>query len=300
MKSIKKIDIHAHATLFPQYVPKHKDNQERINSAEEMIAIYDELNIEKGVLLPCVSPEAQTHPTSNEATKYIVDKYPDRFLWFCNVDPRSVYNLPTTDHTYLLQHYKNLGAKGMGEVTINMYVDDPMMENLLACCAEMDMPVTIHMAPQVGGYYGIVDDMGLPRLEKLLKKYPKLKILGHSFHFWTEITKLSSEEERNNWRNLGKVTPGTIERLMRECPNLYCDLSAGSGCTAMMRDPEYAAKFMAEFSDRIFYGCDICDLVNKTAWKFDAFLDNMVDTGALSMENYVKIVRTNAEKLLGL
>ena len=168
MKSIKKIDIHAHATLFPQYIPKHKDNQERINSAEEMIAIYDELNIEKGVLMPISSPEAQPHIHACEETKYIVDQYPDRFLWFCNVDPRSVYNLPTTDHTYLLQHYKSLGALGLGELTANLYIDDPILDNLFACCAEMDMPVTIHMAPEVGGYYGIVDDMGLPRLEKLL------------------------------------------------------------------------------------------------------------------------------------
>ncbi|MBR4016674.1 MAG: hypothetical protein IKK11_02555, partial [Oscillospiraceae bacterium] len=131
MERIKKIDIHAHTTLFPQYVPKHKDNQERILSPEELIALYDKLNIEKGVLLPSVSPEALTCNRSNESTKYIVDKYPDRFVWFCNVDPRSVYNLPTTDHTYLLQHYKDLGAKGLGELTANLYIDDPMLENCL-------------------------------------------------------------------------------------------------------------------------------------------------------------------------
>ena len=300
MELVKKIDIHSHGTPFPQYVPMHKDNKARISpSADELLFLYDKLNIEKGILLPIVSPDAQPHLQTTEECKYLVDQHPDRFVLFCNVDPRSVYNLATTDHTYLLEHYKSLGAKGLGELTANLYIDDPMLENLFACCAEMDMPVTIHMAPQIGGYYGIVDDIGLPRLEKLLKKYPKLKILGHSHHFWAEITKLASEEERNGPQR-SKVIPGTIERLMRECPNLYGDLSAGSGCTAMMRDPEYAAKFMAEFSDRLLYGCDICDLVNKTAWKFDAFLDNMVETGALSMENYVKIVRTNAEKLLGL
>ncbi|MBR4016924.1 MAG: amidohydrolase family protein, partial [Oscillospiraceae bacterium] len=142
-----------------------------------------------------------------------------------------------------------------------------------------------------------------PRLEKLLKKYPKLKILGHSHHFWAEITKLASEEERNGpqW---SKVVPGTIERLMRECPNLYGDLSACSGGTAMMRDPEYAAKFMTEFADRLFYGTDICDIPStfpgNLPYDFAAFLDNMAETGMISMDVYKKIARENAIKFLDL
>ena len=43
-------------------------------------------------------------------------------------------------------------------------------------CAELDLPVTIHIAPQFGGYYGIVDELGLPRIEKMLKRHPKLKL----------------------------------------------------------------------------------------------------------------------------
>ncbi len=298
MDNIKKIDIHAHATLFPQYVPKHKDNQERIVSHEELIAMYDKLNIEKGVLLPTVSPDAQTMLISNESCKYIVDNYPDRFLWFCNIDPRSVYNLPDTDHTYLIKHYKSLGCLGVGEFSPNMYVDDPMVENVFACCAKMDMPVTIHMSHSVGGDYGIIDDWGLPRLEKILKKYPNLKILGHSQVFWYEISDTSGED--HGMPPKGKVTPGRVEQLMRKCPNLYCDISANSGRNAFMRDPEYTAKFVEEFSDRILYGCDICDNVSQHAYEFDAFLDEMVETGKISLENYKKIVRENAIKLLKL
>jgi hypothetical protein len=45
---------------------------------------------------------------------------------------------------------------------------------------------------------------------------------------------------------------------MRKYPNLYGDLSAGSGCNALARDPEYAIKFMTEFQDRLMFGLDIC------------------------------------------
>ena len=34
----------------------------------------------------------------------------------------------------------------------------------------------IHMASKRYGCYGVIDDLGLPRLEKMLKKYPRLKI----------------------------------------------------------------------------------------------------------------------------
>ena len=87
---------------------------------------------------------------------------------------------------------------------------------------------------------------------------------------------------------------------MREYGNLYCDISAGSGANAFMRDPEYAAKFMEEFSDRILYGCDQCLKSNKENYPFRDFLEQMLDDGMLSPENYGKIVRYNAVKLLDL
>ena len=69
---------------------------------------------------------------------------------------------------------------------------------------------------------------------------------------------------------------------------------------AMTRDPEFAARFLAEFSDRVFYGCDICAAFNTHPFKLDAFLTQLRSEGALSEENYRKIVRGNAERLLGL
>ncbi len=299
MDNIKKIDIHAHATAFPQWTPKHHINLEPMISAEDLINIYDKVNIEKGVLLPIVSPEAQVlQNMSNENCKMLADKYPDRFIWFCNIDPRSMDNSAKCNLGYLIEYYKTLGAKGVGELTSNLYVDDPKMENLFAACAATRMPVTIHIAPGFNGFYGIVDELGLPRLEKMMKKYPDLIILGHSQPFWTEIGE-NTEADRCRHPS-GKVKNGRIEMLMRECPNLYCDVSAASGSNAFMRDPEYTAKFVEEFSDRILYGCDLCDTVSQHVYEFDAFLDNMVETGMISRENYIKIVRTNAEKLLGL
>jgi len=298
MEQIKKIDIHAHSTAFAQYFPKFKSNRCTMPSPELMIDFYDKLNVEKGVLLPIVSPEAQLAVMSNENCKYIVDTHPDRFLWFCNVDPRAYTNSKDSDLGYLLEHYMSLGAKGVGEMTSNVYADDPMLDNLFGFCAELGLPVTIHIAPEPTGYYGIIDEVGLPRLEKMLKKHPKLKIFGHSQCFWSEIGE-NSDELRNTYP-VGKVKGGRLPELLRKYENLYCDLSAGSGSNALMRDREHAARFVEEFSDRILYGCDICAAVNTFPFDFDAFLTSMRESGEMSEENYRKIVRENAVRLLNL
>ena len=298
MEQIKKIDIHAHCTAFPQYAPKFKDNGCTMPSVETMIDFYDKLNIEKGVLLPIVSPEAQLLVMTPENCKYIVDNNPERFIWFCNVDPRAFKNSKDSELGYLLEHYMALGAKGVGEMTSNVYADDPMLDNLFGFCSELGLPVTIHIAPKTTGYYGIIDELGLPRLEKMLKKHPKLKIFGHSQCFWSEISE-NNEEIRSTYPK-GKVHGGRLPELMRKYENLYCDLSAGSGANALMRDREHAAKFVEEFSDRILYGCDICAKINTFPFAFDEFLTSMRESGEMSDGNYRKIVRENAVRLLNL
>ncbi len=298
IKSIKIIDIHAHATPFPESAPIWADNRPWI-SPEELIEIYDKCNVEKGVLLPLTSPEYHFEQITTGGVKHIVDKYPDRFLWFCSVDPRGAGNYDNADLSKLFEHYKSLGAKGVGEVIAQLYFDDKKMDNLFFHAARCDLPVTIHISKQFGYDYGIVDDLHLPRLEKMLKKHKNLKILGHSQCFWSEISSDVTEENRAE-RPTGKVKEGRIAQLLRNYENLYCDFTARSGLTAFMRDPEYTARFIEEFSDRILMGYDIC-LNNQThQYTFNEFMQGMVEKGFVTPENYYKIVRGNAEKLLKL
>ena len=298
MERIRKIDMHAHATPFLEYAPIMGSRTPMV-SPEQVIGFYDELDIEKGVLLPLTSPEYHFEQITSSDCKYIVDKYPDRFLWFCGVDPRAAGNLPDADLSVLLNHYKSLGARGVGELTAQLYADDPMMDNFWKHCEACDMPVTIHIGPRFGGCYGIVDELGLPRLEKVLKKYPKLKILGHSQPFWAEIGTNVDLENRNR-RPGGKIEEGRLIELMRKYDNLYCDCSAGSGMNALMRDPDYTEGFIEEFSDRLLYACDICQPFNEHQYKMDKYLTEMRRDGRISEENYYKLVRGNAIRLLKL
>ncbi len=298
MTKIKKIDVHAHAILFQEYAPIWRNGVPWV-SPKQVLGFYDDLNIEKGVLLPLVSPEYHQEQISNAACKHMTEQYPDRFLWFCGIDPRALGNRPDANLSLLLNHYKALGARGMGELTVQLYADDPMLDNLFAHCEACDMPVTIHIAPRFGGCYGIVDDPGLPRLERVLQKHPKLKILGHSQPFWSEIGTNVDSGNRNDYPS-GKIEEGRLIELLRKYDNLYCDCSAGSGANALMRDPDYTEQFFEEFSDRLLYGCDICQSFNRFPYELDAFLDQMLRDKRIREENYYKFVRGNAIKLLKL
>ena len=296
MQICKKIDVHAHAVLNDQY--EYKLNI-RI-TPEMLLDLYDRVDVDYGILLPIVSPEGMTLVMPNGNTCAIAKQHPDRFFWFCNIDPRMMpYNSAKTDYLPMLSFYKELGARGVGEMTSNLLADDPRMENLFAQCAEMDMPVTIHIAPSLGGYYGIVDELGLPRLTKLLKKYPKLKIFGHSQPFWAEIGDNVTEENRFDYPT-GKVHEGALARIMRECENLYLDMSAMSAYTAMTRDPDYSYRFIEEFGDRMMFGIDWSSPTNRHLGKLNTFLDEGAQNGSISEKNYRAICRGNVIRLLNL
>jgi len=91
---------------------------------------------------------------------------------------------------------------------------------------------------------------------------------------------------------------GRVVELMREHPNLCGDLSAGSGCNAVSRDPEFGYGFLTEFHDRLFFGTDICAPSNTTP--LVDFLREAVEGGGISREVYEQVGWKNAERLLGL
>jgi len=299
MEKIKKIDIHIHTDMYGgREIPRFDGNG--FATPVQIRELYDQMGIEKGVLLPCVSPENSFAFQANEQAAVVTEENPDLFVWFMNLDPRMAYNNPKCKLDYFIEYYKKMGAKGLGELTPNMPADCDMLDNLFYYCAEQDVPVTIHLAPddEPYGNYGIMDSLGLVRLERMLKKHPKLKILGHSMMFWSAISGDITREKMNGYPS-GKVTPGgRLGELMREYEFLYGDMSAGSGFNAFSRDEEHAYRFIEEFQDKLFFGTDICR--PGQYMKLSHWLDDAAEKGYISEEAYRKVSRENAEKLLGI
>jgi predicted TIM-barrel fold metal-dependent hydrolase len=91
---------------------------------------------------------------------------------------------------------------------------------------------------------------------------------------------------------------GVIPKLMRKYPNLYGDLSAGSGCNALKRDKKYAVKFLNEFQDRLMFGTDIC--APDTPTPLVDFLLELKNSGDIPECVFNKVARGNAIRILKL
>jgi hypothetical protein len=250
------------------------------------------------VILPGVSPEGDWETQGMGEVLEVCRQWPQRFIPFCNVDPRQLSNSPRTPLDPFLEHYKERGCRGLGEITANLPFDDPLVQNLFDGCQRLDLPVTFHVAPHIGGCYGLYDEPGLPRLERMLRSYPDLRFLGHSQAFWAEMAPLEKPADRLGYPQYPVRTEGVLPKLFRQYPNLLGDLSAGSGYNALARDKEYAARFCEEFQDRLFFGTDIC--APDTEVLLDGLLKKLRDDGAISETAFGKIARENAAKLLGL
>jgi len=290
------IDIHVHTRSIPG-APRR--GHQSYATPEQLIERYDAIGVETAVLLPGVSPECSYVPQSNEEVLEVCKREePGRFVPFCNVDPRAMTNSPDAPLNEILSFYKERGCKGVGELTANLAFDDPMVENLFKHCEAVGLPVTFHIGPDIGGCYGLYDEPGLPRLEKMLAKFGGLTFLGHSQPFWAEMTPLEDEGSRRGYPKGPVCEEGAVQRLMRQYPNLHGDLSAGSGHNALSRDPDYAARFLDEFQDRLYFGTDIC--APDTGTPLVGFLTQMHEQGRISEAVFVKVSHDNAARLLGL
>jgi uncharacterized protein len=293
------IDCHAHVFAFP--LLKHPNYSLPWISAEQQIEIMDRKGIDKAVILPLSNAECGAEQQSFGEILYICEKYPGRFIPFCNLDPRLPRrpDLATVnDYLYILQQFKDLGAKGLGELIARMPWTDPLMLKMLEACEILNMPVTFHTIVAEENCYGVIDEIGLPLLEVVLKSFPNLNFLGHSPGFWNEISGNLTIEEKIGYPTNPVKPNGRLIKLMRKYPNLYGDISAGSGLNALKRDPEHAWKFIDEFQDRLLLGLDYCSIKNDM--QHIEWLKKAKEEGKITDEVFGKITWKNANRVLYL
>jgi predicted TIM-barrel fold metal-dependent hydrolase len=293
------IDIHVHTCNQP--APPRKDTGQAFATPAELLEMYAEVGIDRAVVLPCVNPECNFATQSVQEALDIAAQYPGKFVPFCNLDPRMVSNSPDADLGYLMEYYKERGCPGVGEVCANLYFDDPLVENLFRHAERNEMLLTFHVATQQGGTYGLIDDLHLPRFTKMVEKFPDLRFLCHSQAFWSEIGGDVTDETRGGYPTGPVVEGGKVVELLRNHPNVYGDLSAGSGHNAVSRDPEFGYWFLTEFQDRLCFGTDVCAPRNRNdvlVWLAD-FLKDALANGKITQEVFDKVAFGNAQRLLG-
>ncbi len=294
------IDSHVHAYRHP--VPFVT----AFPTPEQVIERYDEVGIEKGILMPVVNTEIYL-PQANEDIIEMVRQYPGRFIPFCNIDPRALTNSVDAPLDRLLKHYRDQGCKGVGEVMPNLPMEHPKVQNLFRHAQNAGLPLTFDGSDRLDGDFGLYDEPGLPQLERTLQRFPRLILIAHGLTFWAEISILRTPVKKPVFRPDGEycqveINPGPIkeegvvQRLLRNYPNLYAELSDAG--IALTRDHDYGPGFLAEFQDRLLFGTDYCNV----GMPFPALdiLNDWHSAGKITDCVYQKIARDNVAKLLGL
>jgi predicted TIM-barrel fold metal-dependent hydrolase len=284
------------ADAFPpgKYVDMHTHLGQTWNSteplsADQLLRWMDNHEISQAVVLPLVSPESSSYPLTTDYVLQQTKPHRDRLIPFCSVDPRTSYRGGLAGLVDMLKRYVDRGAKGFGEHKPGVRIDDARNMTIYAACGQLKLPLLFHLDQQRN-----VDAPGLPGLEKALREFPDTVFIGHGPGWWASISGDVAEKDLGGYPE-GTVAPGgAIDRLMEAYPNLYGDLSAGSGAGAISRDLDFGRNFLQRRADRLMFGTDFLapgqEVPQLTLFR----------TLELPADVQAKVFRDNARRLLGL
>jgi hypothetical protein len=270
------IDVHHHARAkTPQDV-------------DDLVKVMDAVGAERAVVF-----SGGTGARFDEVYR-LYSKYPNRFYVWCSFDMTGV-DQPGFGPAAVkeLERCRKVGAVGVGEITDKgmgiggsiagppnwqgtrpaggggsgprggparqgLHPDDPRMDPLWKKCAELGMPINLHMSdpywsylPQdryndglMNGFSWRLDNkpgiMGhndlIESLERTLKRHPKTVFIAcHLANLDYDLTRLGQMFDRN--------------------PNLYADISARFAETAPI--PRFASQFLKKYAHRVCYATDM-------------------------------------------
>lgn len=215
----------------------------------ELIAHQRTMGITKTVLLPAGRKYGLAAGAGgNDTVVAIARKYPKEYVFFANELP----DIPETKS--VLEKYLKMGAIGIGEQKFPVQADSKYIDLVATIARDYKVPVLLHFQHETY-------NLGFENFHKILARYPTVNFIGHAQTWWGNI-------DKNHVQSVlypkGKVTPGGItDRLLADYPNMYADLSAGSGLNAFRRDEEHGRAFIKRHQDKLLYGSDCSDKDGK-------------------------------------
>jgi len=152
-----------------------------------------------------------------------------------------------------IEKYLKMGGIVIAEQKFGIECDSPWMQKVYQVAADYRVPVLMHWQYQMYNY-------GFERFYRMLEKYPRTVFIGHAQTWWANIDENHSDQSILYPK--GKVTPGGLtDRYLSDYPNMYGDLSAGSGLNALTRDEDFTPGFLQRHQDKLIYGSDCNDWV---------------------------------------
>jgi predicted TIM-barrel fold metal-dependent hydrolase len=224
-------------------IHQHTDYSGRTD--EQLLAHQKKMGITKTVLLPAGSKYGlAVGAGGNDTVVAFVRAHPGEYFFFANELP----DIP--EAKAVIEKYLKAGAIGIGEQKFHVDSDSKPMQVIAEIARDHNVPVLMHFQHDT---YNLAFD----RFHRLLDNYPGVNFIGHAQTWWGNIDK---NHEQTVMYPKGPVTPGGItDRLLSDYPNMYGDLSAGSGLNALLRDEEHAREFLKRHQDKLLYGSDCSD-----------------------------------------
>ena len=281
------IDIHRHVVPPPYSLGKSIGSQ--IESTLKWLGGH---NVEQAIVQMAVNI-GEGESFNSDAARKTLDLYrphAPQLIPFFAIHPDTPHS--HAELVAIINELKEQGVMGLGELKIAGYaVDDPKCMAIYAACAEVGMPVLIHI-----DHKNCYDEPGLPHLENVLKNFPQHTFVGHAQGWWASISNdLEKREDLGGRPDTPVVPGGAIQRLMDSYPNLYGDLAASSGLNAITRDPAYTLKFFEKYQDRLMFGTDTAPVLLPDWGHFEVY-EKLVLPEAVEE----KILRANARRIFGL
>jgi predicted TIM-barrel fold metal-dependent hydrolase len=151
-----------------------------------------------------------------------------------------------------IERYLKRGALMIAEQKFGVECDGPAMQRIYEIAQAHRVPVLMHWQFEMYNY-------GFERFAKMLEKYPRVTFLGHAQTWWANVDK--NHRDQSVLYPKGPVTPGGLtERYLSDYPNMFGDLSAGSGLNALTRDEGFTREFLTRHQDKLVFGSDCSDV----------------------------------------
>ena len=184
----------------------------------------------------------------NQSCQEIAQQYPKEFLFGSN----EVTDLPTARQE--IEKYLKAGARIIGEQKFGVDCDSNEFELVAAVAQDYGVPILMHF--QHATY-----NMGIDRFQKVLEKFPEVNFIGHAQTWWGNI---DAAHDQSVLYPKAKVKAGGLtDRLLSDYPNMFGDLSAGSGLNSMLRDEDHARGFLDRHQNKLMFGSDCADSVGN-------------------------------------
>lgn len=183
-------------------------------------------------------------------------RYPNRFILGYCPDPQQERAIDLFEAACDMH-----GIQVCGEWKFRIPFDDPRCLQLFRAAGRLHAPVVLHLdvpylveagqpAYQPKWYGGTIAN-----LERALQACPQTNFIAHAPGFWREISG-DADTDSNIYPTGPVATGGRLFQLLDRYPNLYADLSAGSGLSALKRDPRITVDLLTRYSSRLLFGRD--------------------------------------------